>query len=345
VVREVDPDGRAWSVANPNVNGGADPAVVDRFVFDGQDIVLQFDGTGALTHRYLHGPLVDQVLADERFTPSSAGQQPSSPGAVLFPLADHQNTTRDLVDASGTVVNHLSYDSFGKLTAETNAAVDYLFGYAGMERDEETGLDRADHRFYDPGIERWLTEDPIGFVGGDYNLRRYIGNGPTNGTDPTGLVEWHWHHFYDQAIFTQDFLQQHGLSGLNVHAQEHGWMLRQPDHTGPQGLHALGWSKDWSNWIIQQNQSGTPITESSLKNHLTTMRGKYGPTLSKGFEGISDYKFWNAQPGWAKDAACETEMRARDDRAKGSSLARPSSGIKLRIRSRSGTQLTLPSHC
>ncbi len=40
---------------------------------------------------------------------------------------------------------------------------------------------------YDPTIGRFLSEDPIGFDGGDPNLYRYVGNSPPNGTDPTGL--------------------------------------------------------------------------------------------------------------------------------------------------------------
>jgi YD repeat-containing protein len=36
-----------------------------RFVYDGDSIVLVFDDTGSLTNRYLHGPAVDQILADE----------------------------------------------------------------------------------------------------------------------------------------------------------------------------------------------------------------------------------------------------------------------------------------
>jgi hypothetical protein len=38
---------------------------VERFVHDGEHIALVFDGQGNLTHRYLHGPQVDQVLAEE----------------------------------------------------------------------------------------------------------------------------------------------------------------------------------------------------------------------------------------------------------------------------------------
>ena len=40
---------------------------------------------------------------------------------------------------------------------------------------------------YDPTIGRWLSEDPTGFDAGDANLYRYVGNGPTDGVDPSGL--------------------------------------------------------------------------------------------------------------------------------------------------------------
>jgi hypothetical protein len=42
---------------------------------------------------------------------------------------------------------------------------------------------------YDATIGRWTSEDPIGFAAGDANLYRYVHNGPTNATDPSGLAE------------------------------------------------------------------------------------------------------------------------------------------------------------
>src|SRR4051794_5027778 len=39
---------------------------------------------------------------------------------------------------------------------------------------------------YEPGTGRWLNEDPIGFDAGDPNLYRYVGNEPTDATDPSG---------------------------------------------------------------------------------------------------------------------------------------------------------------
>jgi hypothetical protein len=40
---------------------------------------------------------------------------------------------------------------------------------------------------FDPTVGRFLSEDPLGFAAGDANLTRYVGNSPTNFTDPTGM--------------------------------------------------------------------------------------------------------------------------------------------------------------
>ena len=159
---------------------GAGPAKAwtEYYVYDGQHVALVYrdpDGpSGAqpavLRARVLHGEAVDQVLAQEDVTTLS------TPGTV-----------RDVVNSQGQVRNHLVYDAFGKVVSETNAAVDFLFGYTGRERDEETGLHYYRARYYDPAVGRFVSEDPIGFAAGDANLYRYVGNEVTNATDPSGL--------------------------------------------------------------------------------------------------------------------------------------------------------------
>jgi hypothetical protein len=42
---------------------------------------------------------------------------------------------------------------------------------------------------YDPTVGRFISQDPIGFAGGDANTYRYVGNGPTDATDPSGLAD------------------------------------------------------------------------------------------------------------------------------------------------------------
>ncbi|MBI3377385.1 MAG: transglycosylase SLT domain-containing protein [Nitrospirae bacterium] len=46
----------------------------------------------------------------------------------------------------------------------------------------------SEARWYDPESGRFLSEDPIGFEGGDVNLYRYVGNNPVNWIDPFGLI-------------------------------------------------------------------------------------------------------------------------------------------------------------
>jgi RHS repeat-associated protein len=78
------------------------------------------------------------------------------------------------------------YDAYGNLTSET-AAVDCLFGYTGQLYDNATGLQNNLNRWYDPSVGRWMSQDPIGFGGGDANLYRYVGNSPLGYRDPSGL--------------------------------------------------------------------------------------------------------------------------------------------------------------
>ena len=51
---------------------------------------------------------------------------------------------------------------------------------------------------YETQIGRFISEDPIGFDS-DTNLYRYVGNDPTNYTDPSGLVL-----MVDGAALTQE---------------------------------------------------------------------------------------------------------------------------------------------
>ncbi len=154
------------------------------------DILLVIDGNGGIADRYLHGPGIDHILAEEQY--STPSQQPAAIGDLLWALADNLGTIRDVIKhdaASGAVVvaNHLTYDSFGKVTSETSPSVDFDYGFTGRERDESTGLVYHRARYGDPDTHTWLNPDPRGFVAGDSNLYRSVNNGPTNATDPSGM--------------------------------------------------------------------------------------------------------------------------------------------------------------
>jgi RHS repeat-associated protein len=166
-----------YDVNDRRIGKQIDGVVTERYVYDGSNIALVFDGAGSQTHRYLYGTEVDQVLADERG------------GTVVWALSDNQGTVRDLVDGNGTILNHIVYDSFGKVVSQSNATVEFRYGYTGREQDNETGLDYYRARYYDASNGRFISEDPLGFSAGDSNLTRYVGNSPTNWVDPSGQSE------------------------------------------------------------------------------------------------------------------------------------------------------------
>ncbi len=56
-------------------------------------------------------------------------------GTVLWGLGDHEGTIRDIVDNSGSVLDHRVFNSFGKLTSETAPATDFDIGYTGLFYD------------------------------------------------------------------------------------------------------------------------------------------------------------------------------------------------------------------
>jgi RHS repeat-associated protein len=66
--------------------------------------------------------------------------------------------------------------------------VDLSFGYVGKLYDEVTKVNYYLNRWYDHRIGKWLSEDPLGFAGGDANLSRYVGNTSSMLTDPLGLA-------------------------------------------------------------------------------------------------------------------------------------------------------------
>ena len=97
-------------------------------------------------------------------------------------------STIAMTDNTQAVVNQYSYDAFGNI-ADQQEAVSQPFKYVGQfgVMTEPNGFYYMKARYYDPAIGRFISEDPIGFDGGDVNLMAYVGNNPVTGIDPSGL--------------------------------------------------------------------------------------------------------------------------------------------------------------
>lgn len=75
------------------------------------------------------------------------------------------------------------YGAFG----ETTDAGPRTLGYTGRTHDG-TGLLYLRERYYSPELKRFISEDPLGLMGGDANVNAYVGGNPVQETDPMGLA-------------------------------------------------------------------------------------------------------------------------------------------------------------
>jgi RHS repeat-associated protein len=141
------------------------------FLYDGLNVVQELNGATPVAN------LLTSLDIDETLLRTDAA------GARSF-LTNDLGSTLALTDSAGTVLSEYIYEPFGKTTA-TGAASTNAFKYTGRE-DDGTGLYHYRARYYHPGLQRFVAEDPIEFDGGDANLYGCVSNDPVNFFDPTG---------------------------------------------------------------------------------------------------------------------------------------------------------------
>jgi RHS repeat-associated protein len=152
--------------------------VTQKYLYDGDDIVAILDSSNAVIATITHDESID--------TPLSI----TNANGTFYYHRDHQGSIVALTDSTGAVVESFTYDNhYGTIvnhtkTIETNNP----YAYTGRELDtNDLYYYRA--RYYDPSLQRFLGEDPIGFRSGDFNFYRYVGSEPINKVDSWGLKE------------------------------------------------------------------------------------------------------------------------------------------------------------
>ncbi|GAB4351248.1 MAG: hypothetical protein Kow0099_35260 [Candidatus Abyssubacteria bacterium] len=93
-----------------------------------------------------------------------------------------------MTDMNGQTAKSYEYDAYGNILQETGPSLTGGFTYTARELHTRSGLYYYRARFYDPRTGRFLTQDPIGHLGG-VNLYAYVGNDGVNFIDPLGLIE------------------------------------------------------------------------------------------------------------------------------------------------------------
>ncbi len=94
---------------------------------------------------------------------------------------------------TGAIVERYEYDVYGEVAifdgsdnSLTTSAIGNPYLFTGRRYDAESDNYYYRAGYYSHKLGRFLSQDPLGFDAGDYNLYRYVFNNPTNATDPTG---------------------------------------------------------------------------------------------------------------------------------------------------------------
>jgi len=145
------------------------------YLYDGNDIVAEIQG-GVVAATYLRGLNIDEPFIRQ----SSSGNE--------FYHTDALGSVLALTNDAGAVQTTYRYDPFGNTTVTGTST--NPFQYTGRENDG-TGVYYYRARYYSPTMQRFISEDPIGFYGGDVNFYAYVGNNPLRWRDPLGLDWFH----------------------------------------------------------------------------------------------------------------------------------------------------------
>jgi RHS repeat-associated protein len=147
-------------------------SAASQFLYDGNDVAAEIGG-GAVGANYLRSLNIDEPFIRQTGTGNE------------FYHTDALGSALALSNAQGNSGATYTYEPFGKTTVTGTSS--NAFQFTGRENDG-TGLYYLRARYYQPRVQRFMSEDPIGFAGGDVNFYGYVRQNPILMTDPSGQI-------------------------------------------------------------------------------------------------------------------------------------------------------------
>lgn len=179
-------------VQKRSLDSTAGTDVYRRYLYDGDNLVAEFDATGttigALQRSYTWGlDLADSLGATGGVGALVQITQHAGTAASYLPTYDANGNVVSLINAAtGALVAAYEYSPFGELLrAEGSYAASNPFRFSTKFTDDESGLVYYGARYYSPSLGRFINRDPIAEQGG-LNLYGFCGNDGINGVDYLG---------------------------------------------------------------------------------------------------------------------------------------------------------------
>ena len=182
------------------------------FIYDGEDSRVKMQvtqsGSNKLTRYYLGGCYETDVtpsgtterlyLGGDYYTAPAVLVKTSTGTSLYYIVRDHLGSITHVLNTSGTDLQHLSYDAWGRLRNPSNKQVYSAAntptlllgrGYTGHEHLTDFGLINMNGRLYDPVLGRFLSPDNYvqsPFFSQNFNRYSYCLNNPLRYNDKDG---------------------------------------------------------------------------------------------------------------------------------------------------------------
>jgi RHS repeat-associated protein len=248
--------------------------------------VFVYDGGGQLVAEYT----------------ALVGNDPAPTPRVSYLTQDHLGSPRVVTDQNGAVIKRTDWMAFGEEVEFSKRPTGLGYdevpetrkGYTGYEKDDESGLDFAQARYYNPKHGRFTSVDPLTASANvknpqTFNRYSYVLNSPYKFTDPLGLIPG----FVNNAGWSGNCGAQFSSCDWDV---DGGWFAEPtPDSAGDANAEPQTSTAGPASGSQQNPEPATPPPPPSAEQDQEVQLRSQFPTLNQADGGVVNEAVFDAE--------------------------------------------------